>query len=78
MNVDLRGKAEPEAEVIGVIEPGPILSKGRLLLSPPRAKFRIYLDSSLFNDPIPAGVNGASTTTTANLNFILKSMQVTQ
>ena len=78
MNVDLRAQSGPDAPVIGVIQPGPILEKGRLLLSPPRSKFRIYLDSTLFNDPIPAGQNGAATTTTANLNFILKSMQVTQ
>lgn len=46
--------------------------------NPIRAAFRIELDTTYFNDPIYPGQNGANTTTTTNLNFILKSMYVTQ
>lgn len=38
---------------------------------------RIRLDTTVFNTTIP-GANGAGTTTTAKLNFILKSMLVIQ
>jgi hypothetical protein len=36
---------------------------------------RIHLESSAFNT-IVAGVNGAASTTTTKLNFVLRSMQV--
>lgn len=40
-----------------------------------RTPIRITLDNTDFNS-LKAGVNGASTTTTAHLNFILRAMQV--
>lgn len=57
-----------------------MVTEGRLLQtpSPVRSAFRIELDTTYFLGAIQAGQNGASTTTTARLNFILKSMAVTQ
>lgn len=52
-------------------------SQGRLLVpNPVRAPIRIELDTTMFNDPIILGLNGATTTTTTNLNFILKTIQI--
>ena len=39
---------------------------------------RIELDTTMFSEAIQAGLNGAASTTTTNLNFIQKVMQVTQ
>lgn len=59
-----------------VYEPGS-QGEGRLLVpNPIRSAMRIDLDYATFSDPIQEGANGASKTTQANLNFILKSMQV--
>ncbi len=44
--------------------------------NPVRAPIRIELDTTMFNDPIISGLNGAATTTTTNLNFILKTIQI--
>lgn len=49
--------------------------KGRLLSTVPRSPMRITMDSSTFNTLSP-GQNGAPTTTTTNLAFIWKAMQV--
>lgn len=73
-NVDLRGnmgKAKPPSMRFSSDS-----LQGRLLV-PTRGPIRIHLDTSAFNTTLP-GANGATTTTTAKLNFILKSMQVTQ
>lgn len=66
---------------VPVVRPGMHLN-GRLLVAPTTSQYgqlRIYLDyTNLVATPITAGLNGASTTTTTNLNFILNSLLVAQ
>jgi hypothetical protein len=53
----------------------PPSSHGRNLLSITRNSIRITLDSSMFTSVSP-GLNGAASTTTENLAFILRTMRV--
>lgn len=66
---------------VPLVQPGMHLN-GRLLVAPTTSQYgqlRIYLDyTNLVATPITAGLNGASTTTTTNLNFILNSLVVAQ
>jgi hypothetical protein len=56
------------------------LTEGRLLQtpSPTRAAMRIELDTTMFSGAIQAGQNGAASTTTTKLNFVLRAMLVAQ
>jgi hypothetical protein len=48
-----------------------------MLLSPTRGPLRIHLDTNSFST-VTAAASGTSNTTMTKLNFILKSMMVTQ
>ena len=75
-NGDLRNNAYLSKPAQAVLEPQ--INQGRLLtISPIRGPIRVYLDTSAFNT-LNGGTNGAPTTTTTNLNFVLKTMLVTQ
>ena len=47
-------------------------------MNPTRIPIRITLDYNAFNSTILPGANGATTTTMTNLNFVLRTMMVTQ
>lgn len=79
LNQDLReisARAKPD---VLINEPGMKVS-GRLMaaINPTRIPIRITLDYNAFNSSILPGENGASTTTMTNLNFVLRTMMVTQ
>lgn len=76
-NQDLREQSAKEKPDVPV-HPPHLASKGRLLStpSPVRIPMRIYLDTTEFNDPLKSPLNGAASTSTVNLNFVLKTMQV--
>lgn len=71
INQDLREESKKAKPDISSVAPG----QGRTLLTITRNPIRITMDSSTFNT-ITAGQNGAPTTTSTNLAFVLKSMQV--
>ena len=78
-NKDLREESRKAKPDVGVHPPGNIGTKGRLLApNPTRAAMRIELDTTNVNATIQAGQNGASNTSTTNLNFILRTMYVAQ
>jgi hypothetical protein len=72
-NHDLTHQAATSKPAVGLHSSGP--RDGRLLFAPTRIPMRIHLDSTAFGTINP-GVNGATTTTMTNLNFILRTMQV--
>jgi len=79
INQDLRKISEQATPDVPIHPPGQYLN-GRLLTAPnpTRGPIRITLDTTAINSTILPGANGAPTTNTTNLNFILKSMLVTQ
>lgn len=79
INQDLReisSRAQPD---VLIHQPGTHV-KGRLLAAPnpTRIPIRITLDYTAFNSTIQPGANGASATTMTKLNFVLRTMMVTQ
>lgn len=70
-NKDLREESKKAKPDISSIEP----TSGRTLLTITRNPMRITMDTSSFNTII-GGSNGASSTTSTNLAFILRTMSV--
>lgn len=71
INRDVREEGRLAKPDVGTVSP----TSKRMLLTITRNPMRITLDYSHFNT-LKAGVNGAATTTTTNLAFVLKSLNV--
>lgn len=79
LNRDLLAEAANNVPEVPVVQPGKYMN-GRLLTSTSTSSYgslRIELEYAQFtSSTITAGVNGASTTTQARLDFILNSLFV--